>query len=51
MKHGKRPTVAQKKLIKTWNLNPDNWLVSKNTSEGLLIIHRETGTKRTLPNN
>ena len=27
MKHGKRPTVRQKKLMAEKRLNPDNWLV------------------------
>lgn len=40
MKHGKRPTVRQKKIIKAKNLNPENWLVVKDTAEGMMIIHR-----------
>ena len=27
MKHGKRPTVRQKKLMAEKRLNPDNWLI------------------------
>lgn len=46
MKHGKRPTVSQKKLIKDYGLNPDNWLVSKNTPEKMVIVHRHTDTIR-----
>ncbi|MGG0128403.1 hypothetical protein ABEX97_15460 [Bacillus velezensis] len=39
MKHGKRPTRAQKNVIKSNGLNPNNWLVSKNLQhEHRLII-------------
>lgn len=46
MKHGKRPTVAQKKLISKWRLNPDNWLVTKHTSTEMHIVHRLTNSQR-----
>jgi hypothetical protein len=46
MKHGKRPTVAQKKLISKWRLNPDNWLVTKHTSTEMHIVHRVTSNQR-----
>ena len=49
MKHGKVPTVAQKKLIKSKHLNPDNWLVIKNILDVLLICHRHTGTITEIP--
>ncbi len=49
MKHGKVPTVAQKKLIKANRLNPDNWLVVKNLLDVLVICHRHTGTIKELP--
>lgn len=53
MKHGKKPTVAQKKLIashkyKSTYLNPDNWLVIKNLPEMLVISHRENKTLLTI---
>ena len=48
MKHGKRPTVSQKKLIKEKGLNYENWLVSKNTTTELVIVHRHTGTKKVI---
>ena len=38
MKNGKRPTVAQKKEIASWRLNPDNWLVVKNTPAELVAL-------------
>ena len=40
MKHGKRPTVAQKKLMTAWKLNPGDWLVVKDTPDVMLIQHR-----------
>ena len=40
MKHGKAPTVAQKKLLKAKHLDPDNWLVERDTPEQMVIIHR-----------
>ncbi|TFE02859.1 DUF6906 family protein [Jeotgalibacillus salarius] len=49
MKHGKKPTVAQRKLIKACNLNSDNWLVSKVVDDMLVLVHRYTGTVRKIP--
>lgn len=47
MKHGIKPTAAQKKLIagykhKSTYLNPDNWLVIKNLPDVLVLRHRLT---------
>ena len=46
MKHGKKPTVRQCKLMQANRLNSDNWLVVKDTPESMLIIHRHTGRTR-----
>ncbi|MGL3989092.1 DUF6906 family protein [Bacillus paralicheniformis] len=48
MKHGKRPTRAQKQIIKKNGLNPENWLISKNLQheQRLVVVHRHTGTVR-----
>nr|WGD93638.1 hypothetical protein P5629_08440 [Bacillus subtilis] len=48
MKRGKRPTRAQKDIIKQNGLNPNNWLVSKNLrhEQRLIVVHRYTGTVR-----
>ncbi len=48
MKHGKRPTVRQKKMMETVRLNPDNWLVSKDTPKELVLIHRHTDAIRVI---
>lgn len=42
MKHGKKLTVKQKKFLKECGLNPENWLVSKNTDKEMVIVHRHT---------
>ncbi|MHB8061335.1 MAG: DUF6906 family protein [Ruminiclostridium sp.] len=54
MKHGKVPTVAQKKLIasckyKSKGLNPDNWLVIKNLPDKLVIRRKERCTVIIIP--
>lgn len=54
MKHGIKPTVAQKKLIaghkhKSTYLNPANWLVIKNLPDKLVIRHRERLTLLSIP--
>ena len=46
MKHGKRPTVRQRKYLKSLRLNYDNWLVCKDTPGLMIIEHRDTGTVR-----
>lgn len=46
MKHGKKPTRRQKQDIASVRLNPDNWLVCKNTPEELVIEHRISGKVR-----
>lgn len=45
----KKPTRAQKQMISKLKLNADNWLVGKNTAEGLCIVHRHTGTMKIIP--
>ena len=49
MKHGKNPTVRQKKLLTQWHLNFENWLIVKDTPAEMEIIHRNTGKTRTIP--
>ena len=48
MKHGKNPTVKQRLILKSYRLNPDNWLVCKNTDKEMVIEHRHTGVNRTI---
>ena len=50
MKHGKKPTVAQMKLMVKWRLNPENWLVVKDTSTEMVLVHRHFDKNtRTIP--
>lgn len=49
MKNGKRPTKAQKNLLRYSGLTPDDWLISKNTSTEMIIVHRFTGCTRIIP--
>ena len=48
MKHGLKPNRAQKIAMKAAGLNPDNWLIYKKTHEQLHLVHRETGTTKTI---
>lgn len=45
MKHGKKPTAAQRKLMQTWKLDPANWLVVKDTPTEMVLIHRHFNDK------
>ncbi|WP_416730273.1 DUF6906 family protein [Fictibacillus sp. JL2B1089] len=49
MKNGKKPNRKQQDHIKSMGLNPDNWLISKKLNEEILLVHRETGTKKVIP--
>lgn len=49
MKHGKKPTVSQKKMLKAWHLNPDDWLIAKKEADKITIIHRYTNAVRYIP--
>ena len=48
MKHGKKPTVRQKKLLQKFKLNPDNWLVVTENKEQITIVQRSTGHTKTI---
>ena len=48
MKHGKKPTVRQKKHLKACGLNPDNWLICKISPGCMTIVHRHTNTIKTV---
>lgn len=40
MKHGVKPTVAQRKLMQKWKLDSSMWLVVKDTPTEMHLIHR-----------
>lgn len=43
MKHRKNPTRRQKEYIASLRLNPDNWLVCKDTPDELVLEHKYSG--------
>lgn len=46
MKHGTKPTRAQKQFLESKKLNVENWLVIKDTPEAMTIIHRQSNKTR-----
>ncbi|MDR2024044.1 MAG: hypothetical protein LBQ71_12575 [Hungatella sp.] len=40
MKNGKKPTLAQKKLLKLKGLVPENWIIVKDTTEFMEVVSR-----------
>ena len=50
MKNPKKPTREQRKLIEYYKMDAHNWMVVKDTSTELVIVHRHSDkTIRTLP--
>lgn len=45
MKNGKRPTVAQRKLMQKWKLNSEDWLVVKDEPSKMTLVHRHFDKK------
>ena len=48
MKHGKKPTVRQKKLLTELKVNFENWLIVTENNEQITIVHRHTGQTKTM---
>lgn len=46
MKHGKKPTREQCKLIQEANLKPEEWFVVKDQHDQMLLVYR-TDDKKT----
>lgn len=42
MKHGKKPTREQCKLLQKWKLDPAVWLVTKDTPDRMELVHRHS---------
>lgn len=40
MKHGRKPTREQRKLIERWHLDSNDWLVVKETPYEMTLEHR-----------
>lgn len=50
MKHGKKPTREQMKLMVKWKLDPTMWLVSKDTTTEMVLVHRHFDNRtKTIP--
>ena len=50
MKHGKKPTVQQRKFITSNGLHAENWLVAKDTPEEMVLVHRNCdSTTKVIP--
>lgn len=49
MRQGKKPTVSQRKLISSFRLNWENWLVVREDADSITIRHRLSDKERTLP--
>jgi hypothetical protein len=45
----KRPTRAQKIIIKRWHLNPENWRVVNALPNELILEHKHTSTLKAIP--
>ena len=50
IKHGKKPTRSQRIFITSKRLNSDNWLVVKDTTTEMVLVHKHfDGKKRIIP--
>ena len=50
MKHPKKPTRQQRKLLQKWKLNPAVWFVIKDKPDELWLVHRYSDkTTRIIP--
>ena len=45
MKHGKKPTREQRKLMQKWKVNYQDWFVEMETLHELVLIHRHFENK------
>ncbi|MCQ4924112.1 hypothetical protein NE686_13500 [Tissierella carlieri] len=48
MKHGRRPTRAQKIKLKELGLVPENWLIVREDAKEFLLENKKSGKSRTL---
>ena len=45
MKHGTKPTREQRKLMTKWKVNTYDWLVERETSTELVLVHKHFDDK------
>ena len=49
MKHGKKPTYEQRKLIQRFGLDSHDWLVVKDTPTEMVLVNRYVDQTKTFP--
>ena len=49
MKHGKKPTREQRKLMEKWKVNTYDWLVERETPTELVLVHRHFDKTKIIP--
>ena len=49
MKHGKKPTIEQRRLMEHFHMNSNDWLVVKDTPEQMEVVHRLFDTRKVIP--
>ena len=49
IKHGVRPTREQRKLMEKWKVDTYDWLVERETSTELVLVHRHFDAKKIIP--
>lgn len=49
MKNGKRLSKREHLYLQSINLNSENWLISKRTSDVWLLVHRFTNKTKAIP--
>lgn len=42
MKHGKKPTYQQRKLMDLWRLDTRSWLVVKDTPTEMVLVYKHS---------
>ena len=51
MKHGKKPTVAQKVVLQQAGMDWREWLVMINLPNTMIVVHRQTNETRVIDRN
>ena len=46
MKQLRKPTREQRKLIQSKRLNPDNWMIERDTPEQMVLVHKHFDNKK-----
>lgn len=50
MKHKRKPNVRQCNLIRRVRLNPEDWMVERDTPTEMIVVHRHfDNTRRIIP--